>query len=81
MDHNIDWVNAVLKEILKQQMEDQLFLMAIHGISDDIRKDYRADSERVLESQTTLQDVRVPLARFQQTGLAIGRENKTKVTR
>ena len=55
--------------------------MALHGISDDIRNEYRAESEQILTEETKLKDVRIPLSRFQNQGLAIGKDNKTKVKR
>lgn len=77
--HNIDWISSVLEELEKQEFEDTLLQMALHGVSQKEINKLRNAFEDNKDSKP--KDIRIPLAQFRNMGLAMAKPNFTKVIR
>jgi hypothetical protein len=79
LDHDVDWIEHIYTELLRQEWEEVLFQMALHGVPkdklDQLRKEINQDPKK------TPENVKIPLAEFRSLGLSFGKENKTKVIR
>jgi len=82
LDHDVDWINAVLKEIERQDLDDTTFRMALHGVSKENIDKFRNECEGKSKSDSDkLKDIRIPPQKFRQLGLGIGKKTHTIIKR
>ena len=68
-------------EIEKQEIDDYLFKMALHGVpKKDIDK-LRDKFEREIGKEEKPKDIRIPMSEFRKLGLGIGKRTSTRVVR
>ena len=79
LDKNLDWINVMLDEINRKDLEDKLFQLSLHGVDKKDVDKIRRDFER--QSSGEPKDIRIPLTDFQQMGISLGRPNATRVIR
>jgi len=82
LDHDVDWINGMLKEIGRQEMENIIFQMALHGADKEKIDKFRNEYESNLEGkEKELKDIRIPPSEFRKLGLGIGKKTHTRIIR
>lgn len=75
----MDWIAAISRELARQDLEEKLLNMALHGVPktdiNRIRKEFNQQFEE------TVEDIKIPITEFQNVGLKFGKPNTTKVIR
>lgn len=79
LDHDIIWINHMVKELTKLEFEDMIFQMSLHGTPQE-RLDH-LQNEFKGETISQSENIKIPISQFQNMGLAFGKLNKTKVIR
>jgi hypothetical protein len=81
LSHDLDWVREIMIEITKQEFEENLTQLAIHGVTkkniDDARKRFR-DQLRRSNSEESASPA---LGEFSSKGISIGRPTGTRIIR
>lgn len=81
LDHDIDWINAMINEISRQEFEKNIFELRLHGVKEsDIEKiqhAYDVDTGKIKDK-----NIHVPsIAQLQSMGLSVGKPSKTRFKR
>jgi hypothetical protein len=82
LDHPLAWVTELAESLAKQDFEDRIFQMALHGVNDKKLNEMRRDFYQQFDNTTVKKDtLMIPIDEFKGQGLSIGKKNSTKVVR
>lgn len=79
LDHPLDWVQMMTKQITDEQFERNVFELALHGV--DKEEIERMKREYYRRQKAEKQDRLPSIGDFRALGLSVGRPNNTTVKR
>lgn len=80
LDKPLTWINAVYKEIMREDFEEIIFQASIHGVDQAEIKSMKQRFEFEIEGKKHSEHI-PSIAELQNMGLKVGKPSKTKVVR
>lgn len=80
--HSIEWIEEILKSITRQEFENNIFEMALHGVPQKTIDKLKRDFENQFKTEDQKRKERLmPISEFQRLGIRAGKPTGTKVIR
>ena len=86
LDHTIEWINAVDEELSRQDMDDAVFQLQLHGADSKAVNELRKEFEKQFMSseereKMEKEKIRIPVNTFAESGIKLAKPTGTKVKR
>jgi len=81
LEHNIDWLNMMSRELSSIEFEKNMFDLALHGIDKNTIDDLRRNFYDKEDTENKTVNKKLDVNYFRMLGLSVGKDNKTVVKR